>query len=1063
MSSSVDQIVAVLRATLSADLGMRKQAEDYLTQHAYGKGHVVGLMQVAVAPQAELPMRQAAAIHFKNLVGKAWDPRKEESARLHEEDKETCKQNVLEALIQSPEVVRSQLTECVKVMVAADYPEKWPALLPTLCSYLQTDDVPRVTGAVHVIMLLCRKYEYKDKEERKTLAPVIDQTFPRLLAMLQSLIGTTDRRSDVALASLVKLIVKTYWSATYLDVPPMLMAGESFGAWITCMHQIITMDIPAEGQNAPGVEKAERKNYPWWKAKKWSLHIANRMFSRYGNPKMCKPEYKAFANAFKSECAGAFLETTLGLLSATSRENAFVPDRVTNLALQYLTTAVSSAATYKQLKPRMEFVLFSVVFPLICHGAEDQELWENDPHEFIRKGYDIIEDMYSPRTAAVNFLVELCSKRAKENLPVVMGFLMQILNKCQDPAVHAAPPHEQPHAELGGALHCVGSLQEKLKSTPGYKEQLEPMLVQHVLPAFGSPHGHVRAKAAWCAGVFAEIEFKDANAFQTLFGSVVSALTDAELPVKVDAVVSLASFVEAADDISQLRPILPQLLDEFFKLMNEVESEDLVFTLETIVEKLGEEIAPYALGLTANLAAAFWKLNAEDDKDDDDMGGALASVGCLRAIATILESVSSLPHLYPQLEQPLVPIMRKMLTQEGYDVYEEVLEICSYMTYFAPAVSPAMWELWPVMVHALETWAVQYFENVLVPMDNYISRGTETFLAHPTCKNDVLKLAGLVLMNAEMPDPECLPAAKLLECVLANCRGRVDDLVPTMLAMSLERLGKTNLSYLQDLLMQVVANCLYYDAALALAILNKNGRTAATLARWFEMLGARAKSGKRRHHRREHDKKICALGLLALLSAPASSLPPECQAAYGQMAAALVSLLSDLKTQIAERKEMEANDDGRGGWPAGWSDDDEFDEELGEDQDEGDEPVGLDEAALAKLAAKARAVNPFGNGTRGYGGGDSDDSDDDGMLTDDENVTSPLDAVDPFVSFAEMMAATASADAAKFAALNAGMDQAAAQALMMHADVRRKEIVEERQEEERKKMERAAKLGAGAV
>ena len=78
--------------------------------------------------------------------------------------------------------------------------------------------------------------------------------------------------------------------------------------------------------------------------------------------------------------------------------------------------------------------------------------------------------------------------------------------------------------------------------------------------------------------------------------------------------VALGSFVEAADDIAQLRPILPQLLDEFFKLMNEVESEDLVFTLETIVEKLGEEIAPYALGLTANLAAAFWKLNAEDSK-----------------------------------------------------------------------------------------------------------------------------------------------------------------------------------------------------------------------------------------------------------------------------------------------------------------------------------------------------------------------------------------------------------------------------------------------------------------
>lgn len=42
-------------------------------------------------------------------------------------------------------------------------------------------------------------------------------------------------------------------------------------------------------------------------------------------------------------------------------------------------------------------------------------------------------------------------------------------------------------------------------------------------------------------------------------------------------------------------------MSEFFKLMNEVENEDLVFTLETIVDKFGEEMAPYALGLCQNL------------------------------------------------------------------------------------------------------------------------------------------------------------------------------------------------------------------------------------------------------------------------------------------------------------------------------------------------------------------------------------------------------------------------------------------------------------------------------
>lgn len=39
--------------------------------------------------------------------------------------------------------------------------------------------------------------------------------------------------------------------------------------------------------------------------------------------------------------------------------------------------------------------------------------------------------------------------------------------------------------------------------------------------------------------------------------------------------------------------------------MNEVENEDLVFTLETIVDKFGEEMAPYALGLCQNLVSSF--------------------------------------------------------------------------------------------------------------------------------------------------------------------------------------------------------------------------------------------------------------------------------------------------------------------------------------------------------------------------------------------------------------------------------------------------------------------------
>jgi hypothetical protein len=62
-------------------------------------------------------------------------------------------------------------------------------------------------------------------------------------------------------------------------------------------------------------------------------------------------------------------------------------------------------------------------------------------------------------------------------------------------------------------------------------------------------------------------------------------------------------------------------------------------------------------------------MNTAEADDEADDPGALAAVGCLRAISTILESVSRLPHLFVQIEPTLLPIMRRMLTSDGQGMY----------------------------------------------------------------------------------------------------------------------------------------------------------------------------------------------------------------------------------------------------------------------------------------------------------------------------------------------------------------------------------------------------------
>jgi len=78
---------------------------------------------------------------------------------------------------------------------------------------------------------------------------------------------------------------------------------------------------------------------------------------------MSKPENKAFAQMFQKQFAGKFLELYMKLLSVV-RENGYLPDRVVNLALQYLSTryALVSIRTwlgYSVPQPKYSMALLS--------------------------------------------------------------------------------------------------------------------------------------------------------------------------------------------------------------------------------------------------------------------------------------------------------------------------------------------------------------------------------------------------------------------------------------------------------------------------------------------------------------------------------------------------------------------------------------------------------------------------------------------------------------------------------------------------------------------------------
>ncbi len=71
----------------------------------------------------------------------------------------------------------------------------------------------------------------------------------------------------------------------------------------------------------------------------------------------------------------------------------------------------------------------------------------------------------------------------------------------------------------------------------------------------------------------------------------------------------------------------------------QVENEDLIFTLETLVERFDEEMAPYAVGLTQHLAAAFWRMQVRLRNSSVCMNSFICSLAHLLAHPSIHPSI----------------------------------------------------------------------------------------------------------------------------------------------------------------------------------------------------------------------------------------------------------------------------------------------------------------------------------------------------------------------------------------------------------------------------------------
>lgn len=1019
------KLIDLLRATL--ELNQRQQAEEQLNQVHKIIGFVPTLLQIVMQNDLEMPIRQAGAIYLKNLVTQSWQDREQEPGQalvysIHEQDRAMIRESIVEAIVHAPELIRLQIAICLNHIIKQDFPGRWTQVVDKISIYLQNPDVNGWCGALICMYQLVKNYEYKKSEERTPLTEAMNLLLPMIYNLIVNLMNDQSEQSVL----LQKQVLKIYHALTQHSLPLDLISKESFAQWMEVCRQIADRPCP----DSSHIEEDERPELPWWKAKKWALHIMVRMFERYGSPNnVVTKEYEKFAEWYLQTFTNGVLEVLLKLLDQY-RNKIYVSPRVLTDVLSYLKTAILHSYSWKLLKPHTVAIIQDVIFPIMSFTQSDQEMWESDPYEYIRLKFDVFEDYATPVPAAQSFLFQACRKRVGI-LPKTMQAIMQIITSSTADA-----------KQKDGALHMVGSLAEILLKKKYFRDQMESMIVSYVFPEFQSPQGHLRARACWVLQSFSEIKIKNPQVLAEIIRLTTNALlTDTELPVKVQAAIALQMYLTSQDQANcaqylenQIKPITLEILT----IIRETENEDLTNVMQKIVCTFTEQLTPIAVEICQHLATTFDQVLESDENSDDK---AVSALGVLNTIDTLLSVMEDQPSIIANLHPIVIRVIGHIFQSNEMDFYEEAFSLVYDLT--SKSVSPEMWHMLELIyTQVFQQDGHDFFIDMMPALHNYITVDTEAFLSNENYVLAIFNMCKAILTSDSGEDSES-HAAKLLEVMILQCKGRIDNCVPSFIELVVTRLMReVKSSELRTMCLQVVIAALYYNPQLLLTILDKmpmnqnsnDSLCAHFIKQWIHdtdcFLGI-------------HDRKLCVLGLCTLISL-GDARPSVLGEISPRILPSLILLFDGLKRAYAARAqevEEEASED----------EDEDCEEALSSDEDDIDELGPNYYERLASFSVDKGAQQGF-EITASIKDNEDDDSDDDDDSSDEldetalETYSTPIDndeqpeCVDEYIVFKEVITNLNGQDPVWYNMLTTGLTQEqtnTVQEIMHMADLRK--------------------------
>ncbi|GHJ89066.1 hypothetical protein NliqN6_5468 [Naganishia liquefaciens] len=434
-AENLSMLSTLLTQSLSAQPEIRHPAEKNLNSTELQPGFLLLVLTLVKDDRAALDVRQAAGVYFKNVVRKRWG----EETELSEFDRTAVKSQLVPIMVSlstpggSAARLQSQIGEAVAEIASVDFPERWPNLLDDMVNSLSPDNFTINNGVLTTAHSIFKQWRSQFRTDHLflTIKHVLDKfcdpyfaLFQRVDQLLFNSAAPLPAGTSLAeLAQTLLLLLELFHDFTCQDLPQFFEdnlnvfmgdankagAGTATGEEFGLIGKYLRWEKPEllgdDDDDVPG---------PIQKVRATICEIAQLFALKYSDD---FPQLGLFVSG---------VWQMLGTVGMGTRD-----DQLVSKSLGFLSVVVKmgSHRSLFEAQSTLENFVDRIILPNMVMRTHEEEMFEDDPLEYIRQDLEPSTESDTRRQAATDFTRALMQLFESQITGIVGGHINTYLQQ----------------------------------------------------------------------------------------------------------------------------------------------------------------------------------------------------------------------------------------------------------------------------------------------------------------------------------------------------------------------------------------------------------------------------------------------------------------------------------------------------------------------------------------------------------------------------------------------------------------------------------------------------------